>query len=62
MLGASRTLIGFGSNQMQGKRYMTLYTPKYLLPLLSKIYFVVELAGLILGPCFTLLFGFLYMG
>ena len=59
MLGASRTLIGFGSNQMQGKRYMTLYTPKYLLPLLSKIYFVVELVGFILGPCFTLLFGFL---
>ena len=61
MLGASRTLIGFGSNQMQGKRYITLYTPKYLLPLLSKIYFVVELAGFILGPCFTLLFSFLYI-
>jgi hypothetical protein len=27
MLGASRFLIGLGSNQIQGKRYITLYTP-----------------------------------
>ena len=59
MLGASRTLIGFGSNQMQGKRYITLYTPKYLLPLISKIYLIFELAGFILGPCFTALFSFI---
>ena len=60
MLGASRFLIGLGSNQMQGKRYITLYTPKYFLPLLSKIYLIIELVGLILGPVFTALFCFLF--
>ena len=55
MLGVSRFLIGLGSNQMQGKRYITLYTPKYYLPLLSKIYLIIELAGFILGPFFTIL-------
>ena len=60
MLGCSRFFIGLGSNQMQGKRYIALYTPKYILPLLSKIYFIVELFGFILGPAFTALISFLY--
>ena len=59
MLGASRFFIGLGSNQMQGKRYITLYTPKYYIPLLSKIYLIIELFGFILGPCFTALFSFI---
>ena len=59
MLGASRFLIGLGSNQIQGKRYITLYTPKYYLPFLSKIYLLVEFAGFILGPCFTILMSFI---
>ena len=60
ILGASRFLIGLGSNQIQGKRYITLYTPKYILPLLSKIYLIIELAGFILGPAFTALFCFFH--
>ena len=59
ILGASRFLIGLGSNQMQGKRYITLYTPKYYLPILSKIYLITELGGFILGPIFTILFSFI---
>ena len=60
ILGTSRFLIGLGSNQIQGKRYITLYTPKYFLPLFSKIYLIIELAGYILGPFFTFLFCFIY--
>ena len=60
ILGSSRFIIGLGSNQMQGKRYITLYTPKYFLPLLSKIYLIIELAGFILGPTLTALFCFLH--
>ena len=56
ILGGARFLIGLGSNPMMGKKYLTLYTPKYLLPILSKIYLIIELFGFILGPCFTLLF------
>ena len=55
-LGGARLLIGLGSNPMMGKKYLTLYTPKYLLPTLSKIYLIIELSGLILGPCITSLF------
>ena len=62
MLGASRLLIGLGSNQVQGKRYITLYTPKYYLPLLSKIYLIVEYSGFILGPFCTFLSSILYIG
>ena len=62
MLGASRFLIGLGSNQMQGKRYITLYSPKYYLPFISRIYLIMGFAGFILGPCFTILFSFLSIG
>ena len=53
VLGISRFLIGLGSNPMLGKKYITLYTPKYLLPKLSKIYLLIELLGFILGPSIT---------
>ena len=53
VLGISRFLIGLGSNPMLGKKYLTLYTPKYLLPKLSKIYLLIELLGFILGPSIT---------
>jgi len=62
MLGASRFFIGLGSNQIQGKRYITLYTPKYLLPTLSKIFLIIELAGFILGPSLTILVSFISAG
>ena len=58
----ARFLIGLGSNQMMGKKYLTLYTPKYLLPTISKIYLIIELSGLILGPCFSALFIFIFGG
>ena len=50
VLGFSRTLIGLGSNPMIGKKYITIYSPRYYLPLISKIYLIVEMFGLILGP------------
>ena len=53
LLGISRFLIGLGSNPMLGKKYITLYTPKYLLPKLSKIYLMIELLGFTLGPSIT---------
>ena len=61
-LGGARLLIGLGTNPMIGKKYITLYTPKYYLPLLSKLYLVIELCGLILGPSIASLFSFLYIG
>ena len=55
LVGISRFLIGLGSNPMLGKKYITLYTPKYYLPLISKIYLIIEQLGLIIGPCITVL-------
>ena len=49
-LGISRILIGLGSNPMVGKKYITIYSPRYYLPLISKIYLIIELLGFILGP------------
>ena len=62
ILGISRFLIGLGSNPMQGKKYITLYTPKYYLPIISKIYLIIELSGFIIGPSITALFSFLRIG
>ena len=62
ILGGARLLIGLGSNPMIGKKYLTLYTPKYLLPFLSKIYLIIEISGLILGPCITSLLCFIPLG
>ena len=46
----SRFLIGLGSNPMIGKKYITIYSPRYSLPIISKIYLIFELLGFILGP------------
>jgi len=62
LLGISRFLIGLGSNPMLGKKYITLYTPKYYLPLISKVYLIIEQLGLILGPCITALISFIRIG
>ena len=62
LLGISRFLIGLGSNPMLGKKYITLYTPKYYLPLISKIYLIIEQLGLFLGPCITALISFIRIG
>ena len=62
ILMGSRLLIGLGSNPMIGKKYLTLYTPKYLLPTLSKIYLIIEFCGLILGPSITSLLIFIDLG
>ena len=62
ILMGSRLLIGLGSNPMIGKKYLTLYTPKYLLPTLSKIYLIIEFCGFILGPSITSLFIFIDLG
>ena len=62
ILGGARLLIGLGSNPMIGKKYLTLYTPKYLLPTLSKIYLITEISGLVLGPCITPLLCFINSG
>ena len=50
ILVISRSLIGLGSNPMIGKKYITIYSPRYSLPVISKIYLIVELLGFILGP------------
>ena len=62
ILGIARFIIGLGSNSMMGKKYITLYCPKYFLPVVSKIYLIIELSGFILGPCITALFSFLKIG
>ena len=62
LLGISRFLVGLGSNPMLGKKYITLFTPKYYLPLISKIYLIIEQLGLILGPCITMVISFIRIG
>ena len=62
ILGGARLLIGLGANPMIGKKYLTLYTPRYLLPFLSKIYLITEMSGLIIGPCISLLLCFIPIG
>ena len=62
VLGVSRSLIGLGSNPMVGKKYITIYSPRYYLPLISKIYLFVELSGYIIGPCIVALLIFLQFG
>ena len=62
ILGISRFLIGLGSNPMLGKKYLTLYTPKYLLPKLSKIYLLIEISGFIIGPSITALLCYIDTG
>jgi hypothetical protein len=62
ILGLSRTLIGFGSNAIIGKKYLTMYSPRYSLPLISKIYLAIELLGQIIGPLITALIIYIDLG
>ena len=62
VLGFSRVLVGLGSNPMIGKKYITMYSPRYYLPLISKIYLIVELSGFILGPAITALIIYIQLG
>ena len=62
ILGFSRTLIGLGSNPMIGKKYITIYSPRYYLPLISKIYLIVEMLGFILGPAIEALLLYVDIG
>ena len=62
IIGISRTFIGLGSNPMVGKKYITIYSPRYYLPLISKIYLIVELSGFILGPTIAALFIYIEFG
>ncbi len=61
ILSGARLLIGLGTNPMLGKKYLTLYTPKYLLPTLSKTYLIIEICGFSLGPCITALLCFIHI-
>ena len=46
----SRVLLGFAQNKMINKKYITLYLPKFRLSKVSKIYLIMEIIGMILGP------------
>ena len=46
----SRILLGFAHNKMINKKYITLYLPKFRLSKVSKIYLIMEIIGMILGP------------
>ena len=50
----SRILLGFAHNKMINKKYITLYLPKFRLPKVSKIYLIMEMIGMILGPLIVL--------
>ena len=62
VLGISRTLIGLGSNPMVGKKYITIYSPRYYLPLISKIYLIMEMLGFILGPLIEAILLYIQIG
>mgnify|MGYP002624499578 CR=1 FL=1 len=46
----SRILLGFAHNKMINKKYITLYLPKFRLSKVSKIYLIMEIIGMLLGP------------
>ena len=50
----SRLLLGFAHNKMINKKYITLYLPKFRLSKFSKIYLIMEMIGMILGPLIVL--------
>ena len=62
ILGFSLSLIGFGSNSITGKKYITIYAPRYYLPMISKIYLITELLGQIIGPLISALLMFFQLG
>ena len=50
----SRLFAGFANNQMFNKKYITLYVPKFTLSGISKLYLIIEIIGLIIGPIITI--------
>ena len=46
----SRILIGLGNNIMVGKKYITLYTPRFFVGKISLIYLIFQIIGLAFGP------------
>ena len=45
-----RILLGFGENVMMGKKYITLYSPRFYISKISKIYLYFQIIGLACGP------------
>ena len=50
----SRLLVGFANHQMFNKKYITLYVPKSELSGISKLYLIIEIIGMIIGPLITI--------
>ena len=50
----SRLFVGFANNQMLNKKYITLYVPKFRLSEFSKLYLIIEIIGMIIGPLITI--------
>ena len=50
----SRLFVGFANNQMFNKKYITLYIPKFRLSEFSKLYLIIEIIGMIIGPLITI--------
>ena len=46
----SRILIGLGNNIMLGKKYITLFTPRYFMAKISLFYLIFQILGLAFGP------------
>ena len=52
----ARIFIGFGANPLMGKNYILSYTSKYYLPLISKLYVIIQILGHSFGPFFVFIF------
>ena len=46
----SRILIGLGNNIMVGKKYITLFTPRFFMGKISLIFLIFQILGLAFGP------------
>ena len=46
----SRIFIGLGNNIMTGKKYITLYTPRYYIGKISLLYLIFQILGMAFGP------------
>ena len=46
----SRIFIGLGNNIMTGKKYISLYTPRYYIGKISLLYLVFQILGMAFGP------------
>ena len=62
VIGLARTFIGLGINPMIGRKYLTVFAPKYNLPTISKIYLIFEILGMSFGPLFAALFTYIKIG